>query len=163
MYHGNGATAYLLLYVDDMILSASLTGLLCHIIKRLQDTFAVKDMGPVHHFVGIGIRRTCNAFFLSQAQYAEDLLECAGMANCKLVATLADTKPKASAIDGTPVDNASSYRSLAGALQYLTITHPDIAYAVQQVCLHMHEPRDVHLTMLKRILRYVKGMPHLGI
>jgi hypothetical protein len=85
------------------------------------------------------------------------------MANCKSVATPADTKGKASASDGTLIDDATSYRSLAGALQYLTITHPDIANAVQQVCLHMHAPRDVHLTMLKRILRYVKGTAHLGI
>jgi hypothetical protein len=163
VYHRNRAMAYLLLYVDDMILSASSTGLLRHVIKRLQDAFTVKDMGPVHHFLGIGVRRTRNDFFLSQAQYAKDLLERASMANCKPVATPADMKPKASATDGTPVDDASSYRSLAGALQYLTITRPDIAYAVQQVCLRMHEPPDVHLTMLKRILRYVKGTPHLGI
>ncbi|XP_066395941.1 uncharacterized mitochondrial protein AtMg00810-like [Miscanthus floridulus] len=151
------------LYVDDMILSASSTGLLQHIVKRLQDAFKVKDMGPVHHFLGIGVRRTGNGFFLSQTQYAEDLLERAGMANCKSVATPADMKGKASATDGTLIDDATSYRSLAGALQYLTITRPDIAYAVQQVCLHMHAPRDVHLTMLKRILRYVKGTAHLGI
>jgi len=49
-----------------MILSASSTGLLQHIVKRLQDAFKVKDMGPVHHFLGIGVRRTCNDFFLSQ-------------------------------------------------------------------------------------------------
>ncbi|XP_066341800.1 uncharacterized mitochondrial protein AtMg00810-like [Miscanthus floridulus] len=146
-----------------MILSASLTGLLQHIVKRLQDAFKVKDMGHVHHFLGIGVRRTSNGFFLSQTQYAEDLLERTGMANCKFVATPADTKGKASATDGTLLDDATSYWSLAGALQYLTITRPDIAYAMQQVCLHMHAPRDVHLTMLKHILRYVKGTTHLGI
>ena len=66
------------------------------------------------------------------------------MANCKPVATPADTKGKVSAADGKPLDDVTSYRSLAAALQYLTITRPDIAYAVQQVCLHMHAPRDVH-------------------
>ena len=85
------------------------------------------------------------------------------MANCKPVATPADTKGKVSAADGKPLDDVTSYRSLAGALQYLTITRSDIAYAMQQVCLHMHAPRDVHQTMLKRILRYVKGTVHLGV
>jgi hypothetical protein len=85
------------------------------------------------------------------------------MANCKAVPTPADTKPKTSATDGTLISDATTFRSLAGALQYLTITRPDISYAVQQVCLHMHAPRDVHLTMLKRILRYVKGTPTLGV
>ncbi|XP_066310405.1 uncharacterized mitochondrial protein AtMg00810-like [Miscanthus floridulus] len=146
-----------------MILSASTTALLHHIIARLHDVFAVKDMGPVWHFLGINIRRTTTGFFLSQASYAEELLERAGMANCKPVATPADTKSKASSADGKLIADATAYRSVAGALQYLTITRPDIAYAVQQVCLHMHAPRDIHQTMLKRILRYIKGTMALGI
>jgi hypothetical protein len=163
VYNRHGAQAYLLLYVDDMILSASSMALLQHFVQRLQDAFKVKDMGPVHHFLGINVRRTNSGFFLSQTQYVDDLLERAGMANCKSVSTPADTKGKVSATDGTLIADATSYRSLAGALQYLTITRPDIAYAVQQVCLHMHAPRDVHLTMLKRILRYIKGTAHLGV
>ncbi|KAJ9559625.1 hypothetical protein OSB04_004785 [Centaurea solstitialis] len=55
------------------------------------------------------------------------------------------------------------YRSLAGALQYLTFTRPDIAYAVQQVCLFMHDPRLPHLNALKRILRYLKGTLSHGL
>jgi hypothetical protein len=163
VYHRHGVTAYLLLYVDDMILSASTTALLRHLIQRLHEAFKVKDMGPVHHFLGINVRRTSTGFFLSQAQYAEELLDRAGMAICKAVPTPADTKPKTSSTDGTPLSDATTFRSLAGALQYLVITRPDIVYAVQQVCLHMHAPRDVHLTMLKRILRYVKGTPSLGV
>ena len=120
-------------------------------------------MGPIRHFLGINVRCTKDGFFLSQSAYAEDLLERAGMANCNPVATPANTKPKASAADGKLIDDATTYRSIAGALQYLTITRPDIAYAVQQVCLHMHAPRDVHQTMMKRILRYVKGTTSLGI
>jgi hypothetical protein len=163
VYNRNGATAYLLLYVDDMILSASSTSLLRHVIARLHDAFAVKDMGSIQHFLGISIRRNKHGFFLSQTAYAEDLLERAGMANCNTVTTPADTKPKAAATDGKLIDDATTFRSIAGALQYLTITRPDIAYAVQQVCLHMHAPRDVHQTMLKRVLRYVKGTTHLGV
>ena len=50
----------------------------------------------------------------------------------------------------------------AGALQYLTFTRPDITYAIQQICLHMHDPREHHLAALKRILRYIRGTLHLG-
>jgi hypothetical protein len=50
----------------------------------------------------------------------------------------------------------ASYRSLTGTLQYLTFSRPDIAYAVQQVCLHMHTPREPHLVALKRILHYLR-------
>ena len=57
----------------------------------------------------------------------------------------------------------TAYRSLAGALQYLTFTRPDLIYAVQQVCLHMHDPRESHLAALKRLLRYVRGTIDFGL
>lgn len=79
------------------------------------------------------------------------------MTNCNPCLTPADTKSKLAAEDGKPVSDPSLYRSLAGALQYLTFTRPDIAYAVQQVCLFMHDPRESHLNALKCVLRYVKG------
>ena len=163
VYRDSDQMAYLLLYVDDMVLSASTTSLLQHIIMRLRSAFAVKDMGPLQYFLGIDVKRNKDGFFLSQSQYVVDLLERAGLSNCKPADTPADTKPKVSSDDGKLLDDGSSYRSLAGALQYLTITRPDIAYAVQQVCLHMHAPRDCHLAMIKRILRYVKGTTAFGI
>ncbi|GKF76969.1 ribonuclease H-like domain-containing protein, partial [Tanacetum coccineum] len=59
--------------------------------------------------------------------------------------------------DGDSVSDPTLYRSVVGALQYLTFTRPDISYAVQQICLYMHDPRDSHFHALKRILRYVRG------
>ena len=94
-----------------------------------------------------------------QHQYAADLLQRAGMAECHPMATPVDTQAKLSATDGAPVADATQYRSLAGALQYLTLTRPDLAYVVQQVCLFMHDPREPHLALLKQVLRYVKGTP----
>lgn len=86
--------AYLLLYVDNMILSASTPSLLQHIVARLKSAFAIKDMGLLQYFLGIEVKRTPTGFFLSQSKYATDVLERAGMANCKPVSTQADTKPK---------------------------------------------------------------------
>ena len=57
----------------------------------------------------------------------------------------------------------TNFRSLAVGLQYLTLTRPDRAYAVQQVCLHMHNIREPHLAALKWILQYVCGTLHLGL
>jgi hypothetical protein len=163
VYRNGNAMAYLLLYVDDMILSASSMELLRHFISSLQSAFAVKDMGPVHYFLGIDVKRTNSGFFLSQSSYALEVLERAGMHNCKPVTTPAETSAKPSRIDGELLKDASWYRSMAGALQYLTLTRPDIAYAVQQVCLHMHAPTVTHAGLLKRILRYLKGTVSLGI
>jgi hypothetical protein len=64
---------------------------------------------------------------------------------------------------GAPDSDPTAYRSLAGALQYLIFTKIDIAYAVQQVCLHMHDPREPHLTAAKCILRYLQGTLDLGL
>ena len=74
-----------------------------------------------------------------------------------------DTKAKVSSATGQPCSDPTFYRRIVGALQYLTLTRPDLSYAVQQVCLHMHSPRDVHWTLVKRILRYVRGTAHKGL
>ena len=92
-----------------------------------------------------------------------EILERAKMTECKPCSTPVDKNPKVAADGGVLVADASDYRSLAGALQYLTFTRPDIAYAVQQVCLHMHDPREPHLVALKRILRYLQGTLDLGL
>jgi hypothetical protein len=69
-----------------------------------------------------------------------ELLEPAGMSECKPCLTPVDTNPKVASADGAPVTDASDFRCLVGALQWLTFTRPDIAYIVQQVCLDMHAP-----------------------
>ena len=157
VYKEGGGVAYLLLYVDDFVLTASSTDLLRRITDRLHSEFAMTDLGDLHHFLGISVTRSPNGLFLSQRQYVVDLLQHVGMAECHSTATPVDTRAKLSATDSAPIEDATQYRSLVGALQYLTLTRPDIAYAVQQVCLFMDDPREPHLAMLKRILRYVKG------
>ncbi|GJZ86543.1 ribonuclease H-like domain-containing protein [Tanacetum coccineum] len=91
-----------------------------------------------------------------------EILERAHMQNCNPCRTPVDTESKLGS-DGDPVSDPTLYRSLAGALQYLTFTRPDLSYAVQQVCLYMHDPRDPHFTALKRILRYVRGTLDYGL
>lgn len=87
------------------------------------------------------------------------------MMNCKPASTPADTKLKLSLQDGKPLfdQDASFYCSIAGALQYLTQTRPDVAYAVNQACLYMHAPRDIHWNLVKRILCYLRGTLNQGL
>ncbi|XP_062208995.1 uncharacterized mitochondrial protein AtMg00810-like [Phragmites australis] len=146
-----------------MVLSTLSDALLKNIVDRLRTEFAIKDMGPLHFFLGVDVQRTAHEFFLSQNKYAVELFDRAGMTNCKPAATPIDTKAKLSSTAGSAVHDPSEYRSITGALQYLTITRPDIAYAVQQACLHMHDPRECHLALVKRILRYVHGTTNLGL
>ena len=85
------------------------------------------------------------------------------MFNCKPAPTPVVTKAKVSALEGSPASDAAFYRSIVGALQYLTLSRPVLQYAVQQVCLHMHAPRDSHWTLVKRILRYIRGTTSMGL
>lgn len=107
--------------------------------------------------------RTSSSLFLSQQQYVFEILDHAHMLNCNPISTPVDTKSKLSAHDGDPLPNPTHYRSLAGALQYLTLTRPDISYAVQQACLFMHAPRSSHFQLPKCILSYLKGTSHYGL
>jgi histone deacetylase 1/2 len=155
--------AYILLYVDDIILVTSSDDLRKSIISLLSSEFAMKDLGPLSYFLGIGVTKYSDGLFLSQKKYAEEIVERAGMSSCKPCPTPVDTKLKLRANSTTPYEDPSLYRSLAGALQYLTFTRPDISYAVQQICLFMHNPMDDHMQALRRILRYVKGTSQYGL
>jgi hypothetical protein len=85
------------------------------------------DMGSLHYFLGIAVTRDSSGMHLSQAKYAVEILDKAGMTACKSATTPVDTSPKLAATAGSPVTDLTEYRSLAGALQYLTFTRPDIA------------------------------------
>lgn len=163
VYHRGDDTVYLLLYVDDIVLTVSSTPLLRCTTDALQRELSMKDLGELHHFLGMHVQRSGDDLLLSQRLFMLEILDRAGMTDCKPCSTPVDTNPKLSAAEGAPLVNGTDFRSLAGALQYLTFTRPDIAYAVQQVCLHMHDPREPHLAALKHILRYVRGTLHLGL
>jgi len=85
------------------------------------------------------------------------------MTDCKPCSTPVDTQGKLSEAEGSPVADPTAYQSLASALQYLIFTRPDITYAVQQVCLHMHDPREPHLSAFKRLLRYLRATVDYGL
>ncbi|XP_019084340.1 PREDICTED: uncharacterized protein LOC109125969 [Camelina sativa] len=121
------------------------------------------DSGKLHYFLGIAITRNASGLFLSQRNYAADILHRANMTNCSSCTTPADSRTKLDAAEEPFVPDPTLYRSLAGALQYLTFTRPDISFAVQQICLFMHDPRETHLAVLKCILRYIKGTLDYGL
>jgi hypothetical protein len=118
----------------------------------------MKDLGPLHHFLGVSITKTPNVLHLFQKQYLLDILHCVGMRDYNNPSTTPiDTKPKLSSTTGPPVADPSLYRSLAGALQYATLTRLDIAYVIQQLCLHMHDPRGPHFLLYQTHLALSQG------
>ena len=155
-------TIVLLLYVDDIILTGSNEHFLESFVRQLSSEFAMKDLGPLHYFLGIEVIPTPTGLFLSQGKYAQDLLQRAHMSDCNAISTPMALK---STIDylSDAFPNPSLYRSIVGALQYLTITRPDLSYAVNSVCQHMHAPKVGHMQLVKRILRYVRGTFKFGL
>ncbi|GJU88594.1 ribonuclease H-like domain-containing protein, partial [Tanacetum coccineum] len=145
-----------------VVLTASSDRLLHQIIASLHREFLMTDLGALNYFLGISVTRYSSGMFLSQRKYAMEILERAHMVGCNSSRTPVDTESKLGD-GGTPVVDPTLYRSLAGSLQYLTFTRPDITYAVQQVCLYMHDPREPHFSALKRILRYVQGTLDYGL
>ena len=120
------------------------------------------DLGSLHHFLGIAITRDSRGLFLSQRQYILDLLSRAGMLDCQSSRTPVDNTIKLSSV-GEPFSDSTLYRSLTGALQYLTITRPEVSYAIQQACLFMHDPHISHYNHIRRVLRYLKGTIDHGL
>jgi hypothetical protein len=74
IYKDGTGMAYLLVYIDDIILTASSPALLQHITRSLHSEFAMTGLGAIHHFLGISVTRSSDGLFLSQRQYALDLL-----------------------------------------------------------------------------------------
>ncbi|GJT83384.1 ribonuclease H-like domain-containing protein [Tanacetum coccineum] len=108
------------------------------------------------------LRLRSTALLINYNLFFTSSLECLTMYIVTPSRTPVDTKSKLGP-DGVPVQDPTMYRSLAGGLQYLTFTRPDLSYAVQQIFLYMHDPREPHLAALKRILRYVQGTLDLGL
>jgi hypothetical protein len=141
-------------YVDDIIIASSSSSAVTELLHSLQHDFALKDLGPLHYFLGIEVKRSANGLRLSQRKYTNDLNQRAGMVLCKPTLTPLATSTKISAHDGGLLSSADAtkYQSIIGALQYLALTWSDIAYAVNKVYQYLHAPRSSHWTVVKRIL-----------
>jgi hypothetical protein len=99
IFHSNSDTLILLLYVDDILLTGSSAPLVTNLIQLLSSEFAMKDLGPIHHFLGIEITQTLEGLHLSQSHYALTILERAGMVDCKPMSTPLEAKTKTAATD----------------------------------------------------------------
>jgi len=154
---------FLLLYVDDMLLTGNNKDLLSSFVDSLHKEFRMKDMGQLHYFLGIQAHQHSEGLFLHQEKYAIDLLIAAGMADCAPMPT-----PLPLQLDKVPgqqenFSDPTYFRSLAGKLQYLTLTRPDMQFAVNLVCQKMHFPTVADFNLLKRVLRYLKGTVSMGL
>ncbi|XP_019059752.1 PREDICTED: uncharacterized protein LOC109117278 [Tarenaya hassleriana] len=153
----------ILIYVDDMILIGNDALLLQQTKTNLQTHFKIKDLGPVRFFLGIEIARASSGIHLNQRKYTLELLEEYGLLGAKPLAIPMDTKAKLGLESGTPIVYASFYRQLIGKLIYLSVTRPDISFAVQKLSQYMTAPHTDHLQAAFRVLCYLKLAPSQGL
>jgi histone deacetylase 1/2 len=165
VFHQPDLTMYMLVYVDDIVIVSSSVAATDRLLHRLAHSFPVKDLGPLRYFLGIEVASTRGGISLTQQKYAFDLLRRANMHDCKPVSTPMCSVQKLSREVGRLLDEDGifQYRSTVGSLQYLTLTRPDLSFAVNKVCQFLSSPTEVHWEAVKRILRYVRGTIDTGL
>ncbi|XP_014523648.1 uncharacterized protein LOC106779943 [Vigna radiata var. radiata] len=162
VYHNTVATLYILVYVDDIILTGNNNSLLQKLLASFKTEFAIKDLDHLNYFLGLEVHYTTDGVFLSQTKYAQDILSRAKMLDAKPTATPLQPHIQLTTT-GDPFSDPTQYRSLVGALQYLTITRPGLSYAVNLVSQFLQAPTTDHFQAVKHILRYVKGTMSYGL
>jgi len=155
---------YLLVYVDDIIITGSSSSLITSLISQSHVVFSLKQLGQLHYFLGIEVQHLSDhTLLLTQTKYIKDLLSKTNMLACNSINTPIMSSCKLSKHGSDTFHDVSLYRSVVGSLQHATITRPEIAYAVNKVCQFMSQPLESHWVAVKRILRYLKGTLHYGL
>jgi histone deacetylase 1/2 len=165
VFSRDGIQIYMLVYVDDIVIAGSTSEAVDRLVHALAAVFPIKDMGKLDYFLGLEASYNSGGMTLTQRKYALDLLHRVNMENCNSAPTPLATSESLARDAGAVLstDDAFRYRSVVGGLQYLTLTRPDISFAVNKVCQYLSQPTEVHWEAVKRILRYVKGTLQVGL
>uniref|UniRef100_A0A2N9HIG1 Reverse transcriptase Ty1/copia-type domain-containing protein n=1 Tax=Fagus sylvatica TaxID=28930 RepID=A0A2N9HIG1_FAGSY len=137
-------TMFVLIYVDDIIITSPSPAAIDGLLSTLQSDFAVKNLGPLKFFLGIEVIPNAHGVILSQQRYIKDILTRTKMLEAKLITTPMASSTTLSVHDGEPFPDHILFRSTVGALQYLSITRPDIAFVVNKLSQFMHKPTLTH-------------------
>ncbi|XP_022023806.1 uncharacterized mitochondrial protein AtMg00810-like [Helianthus annuus] len=162
IYNHHGVLIYLHVYADDIVVTGNNEKFINMLTSRLHKEFKIKDLGLLNFFLGLEVTHTSSGLFLNQSKHAYDILSRAGLLDSKSVSTPLTSKD-AFTTQGQPFHDPTLYRSLVGALQYLTITRLDLSYAVNQASQFLQQPTTTHFQLVKRIPRYVKGTLSQGL
>ncbi|KAL5731613.1 hypothetical protein ACHQM5_004323 [Ranunculus cassubicifolius] len=154
---------YVLIYVDDILVTGSDSIQINTLLQVLSSKFAIKDLGSLHYFLGIEAIPHGSGLFLSQQKYIREVLSRINFDGVKPITTPLAANTQLSKEGSSNFSDPTLYRSVVGALQYLTFTRPDISVAVNKVCQFMHNPTDDHWSAVKRILRYLKHTKTYGL
>lgn len=144
-------TAYIV-YVDSIVVTDDDHCEINHLKVFLGKEFKIKDLGPIKYFLWIEVARSKNDLLLSQCKYLLDLLQDTGMLRCKPCDTHIESNHHMHADEGYRLIDIRHYQRLVGKLIYLTLTRPNISYAVGVVSQFMHTSTPKHLEVANHIV-----------
>jgi histone deacetylase 1/2 len=144
LHFGESTTLLVLIYVDDILITGSSPTQISSLITKLDSVFALRDLGRLFYFLGMEVSYNEGSMHLSQTKYTFDLLHRTTMFDTKPAKTPGAVGQNLSRIDGDPMEEVTQYRSIVGALQYLTITRPYITFAINKACQFMQQPTTAH-------------------
>ena len=140
LHRTDKGTILLLLYVDDMIITGDDLNGIQELKHFLSQQFELKDLRHLNYFLGLEITHSTDGLYITQAKYASNLSSRARLTDNKTVDTPVELNAHLTPTGGKPLSNPSLYRRLVGSLVYLTVTRPDISYAVHQVSQYLSAP-----------------------
>ncbi|GJW31168.1 retrovirus-related pol polyprotein from transposon TNT 1-94 [Tanacetum coccineum] len=150
-------------YVDDIIFGSTKKSLCTEFEKMMHKKFQMSSMGELTFFLGLQVKQKKDGIFISQDKYVTEILKKFGFTDVKTASTPMETqKLLLKDEDGEEVD-VHLYRSMIGSLMYLTSLRPDIMFVVCACARYQVNPKISHLHAVKRIFRYLKGQPKLGL
>lgn len=126
--------------------------LINRLVAALDKNFALKDLGLLNYFLGIQVHYLPSGILLNQQKYVDDLLSKLQVGDMKPAPSPSALGQKLSLLSGSPLEDPFMYRSVIGALQYLTHTRPDITYIVNHLSQFLKAPTDDHWRAVKRVL-----------
>ena len=141
---------FLLPYVNDIVVTNT-DKFLHTFIKYLGREFDIKDLGPLHYFLGLQVYKNSDRLHINQVKYAHDLLSKHDLLLSKPICTPMSTKADLQSTNGVLLSDPMIYCDIVGSLQYLTIMRPEFSFAIHCVSQFMNQPRDHHLFAVKRI------------
>ncbi|GJU74854.1 uncharacterized mitochondrial protein-like protein [Tanacetum coccineum] len=152
-----------LYFTHDIIFGSTKKELCDEFEKLMKDKFQMSSMGELTFFLGLQVQQKQNGIFISQDKYVHKILKKFNYSDVKSASTPTDLeKPLVQDGDAADVDE-HLYRSMIGSLMYLTASRPDIMFAVCACARFQVSPKTSHLLAVKRIFRYLKGKPSLGL
>ncbi|GKB43175.1 putative reverse transcriptase domain-containing protein, partial [Tanacetum coccineum] len=150
-------------YVDDIIFGSTKKSWCDEFEALMKSRFQMSSMGELTFFLGLQVKQKEDGIFLSQDKYVAEILKKFDFENVKTASTPIETqKPLVKDEEAADVD-VHLYRSMIGSLMYLTASRPDIMFAVCACSRFQVTPKTSHLNAVKRIFRYLKGRPKLGL